>query len=83
MSLNATHLGADPSCVRRVLQMSGLSARSTSRQKRSGNAAALLARKVARAGNEVAILIAFTFYLFIYAANAGLVIERASHIPYY
>jgi len=43
--------------------MSEFPAQSTSRQKRSGNAAALLARKVARAGNEAAILIAFTFHL--------------------
>jgi len=63
MRINASRLGADPSRVRRVLQVSGLPARSTSRQKRSGNVAALLARKVTRAGNEAAILIAFTFHL--------------------
>jgi len=34
----------------------------TSRQKRSGNAAALLARKVDRAGNEAIKLITFTFH---------------------
>jgi len=38
------------------------------KQQRGGVAASLLARKVNRAGNEVAILIAFTFYLRINAA---------------
>jgi len=47
-SHDAARSGDDASRVRCVLQMSGFPAR----QKRSGNAAALLARKVARAGNE-------------------------------
>jgi len=58
--------------------MSGFPARSTSRQKRSGNAAALLARKVDRAGNETAKLITFTLHLQS-AADAELVAEQKWH----
>jgi len=58
--------------------MSGLPARSTSRQKRSGNAAALLARKVDRAGNETAKLITFIFHLR-NAADAELAAKQKWH----
>jgi len=55
--------------------MSGLPAQSIPRQKRSGNTAAFLARKVNRAGNEAAKLITFIFYLW-NAADAELAAEQ-------